>query len=204
MIYKILNDQAPQYLKDILPKRVFETVPYPVRNSENFKIPVCRIQCFERSFIPYGCSIWNELDLEIRHADTVSYFSHLLKKHFYPVEVSKDKKLLYSIGERNLNIIHSKIRVGCSNLNSDLCFNLRVKDNPFCSCGSFIENAHHFFIECPIWHDLRLELISTISELTPLNLNIFLYGDRNLSLEQNMTIFHSVQRFIKNTMRFED
>jgi len=57
MIYKIMNNQAPNYLKNIIPNRKFEVVPYPLRNSEDFIVPGSRLESFKRSFIPYGATL---------------------------------------------------------------------------------------------------------------------------------------------------
>ena len=38
----------------------------------------------------------------------------------------------------------------------------------------------------------------------PLNINILLFGDENLTTDENTNIFTAVQTFIKNTRRFTD
>lgn len=99
MIYKIINDQAPLYLKEILPKKISEIVPYSVRNSQNFKIPFCRTQSFSRSFIPFGCTLWNELDLNYRQALTLSSFNNLLQSSINKEERKKKNCCLIMVRE---------------------------------------------------------------------------------------------------------
>ena len=59
MFYRIVNGQAPKYLIDILPPKVMDIVPYPVRNANDFIIPRYRVETFKRSFIVYGAGLWN-------------------------------------------------------------------------------------------------------------------------------------------------
>ena len=41
---------------------------------------------------------------------------------------------LYSYGKRKCNIIHSRLRMGCSELNAHL-YDYHVIENPKCACG---------------------------------------------------------------------
>ena len=133
----------------------------------------------------------------------LKHFPHL--KNCYPsTKDKKRKRVLYNYGERSTNVIHSRLRVGCSKLNSDLCFNLRVKETPSCSCGSSIENAQHFFLDCTLWANLRTVLQRSVLQLANFNLNTLLYGDEKLSLDSNILIFKSVHKFIKDSHRFDD
>jgi hypothetical protein len=69
----------------------------------------------------------------------------------------------YNIGERKINIIHTKLRHRCSGLNADL-YRVNWKNDPRCVCGHLFEDAIHFFLECPLYqHDVEgkkdLELV---------------------------------------------
>ena len=83
-----------------------------------------------------------------------------------------DKNVLYYYGERWSKVHHSRIRIGCSKLNADLCFNLHVRDNPSCICGAPNENDYHFYIKCPCFTVQRNVLQSAIADLSPLRLNL--------------------------------
>ena len=123
-------------------------------------------------------------------------------KHFKTEPRWKDQRILYNYGIRKVNIIHSRLRVGCSSLNYDLCINLRVKDSPLCSCGAPQETAKHFFMECPNFVGHRTELFNTVSNLTKNDVDVFLYGNQNISLEDNLAILECVQKFILDKKRF--
>ena len=183
--------------------KVGDIVPYPVRNSDDFITLKCTINCYKRSFIPYGTELWNTLDPATRHLTTLSSFSNaLLNKSLYNSD-QKKRKCLYTYGNRYANIIHSRLRVGCSQLNSHLCHNLRVKNSPECFCGANNETVYHFFFVCNRYNHFRLELFNTVSQVCPVTLKTLLYGDCSMSLDQNKIIFSSVHQFIIDTKRFD-
>ena len=73
-MYKIVNNDMPSYLKDLLPNRVNETNNYNLRNRNDFEIPSFRLCSFESSFFPSTLKLWNELDMEIRTDPTFVEF----------------------------------------------------------------------------------------------------------------------------------
>ena len=52
LMYKIVNNDAPSYLTDLLPRRVDAVSNYNLRNSQNFEIPFARVCSCESSFFP--------------------------------------------------------------------------------------------------------------------------------------------------------
>ena len=52
LLYKIINNLAPNYLMQLLPPRVQQFSRYPLRNSEDFAIPVTRTATYYNSFLP--------------------------------------------------------------------------------------------------------------------------------------------------------
>ena len=75
-------------------------------------------------------------------------------------------------------------------------------DSPLCACGS-IEDTNHYLFNCVQYNDIRQQLINSISDFCDPTLNILLYGDRNLTYEQNKNIMISVQEFITKSGRFQ-
>ena len=53
----------------------------------------------------------------------------------------------YLVCERNMSVLHTRLRNKCSGLNLDL-FNNHVTNSPSCTCGHFIESAEHYFFQC--------------------------------------------------------
>ena len=114
---------------------------------------------------------------------------------------SKKRDELYNYGDRKWNIIHSQIRLICSNLNAHL-FALHVLDEPICSCGFDVEDNSHFFFSCPLYQTDRQILFNEINKICDVSLDILLYGHEDLSLDENQKIFSHVHKYIKNSNRF--
>ena len=108
----------------------------------------------------------------------------------------------YFLGDRFLSVIHARIRNNCSNLNDDL-FNNHISNNRSCTCGNPIEDAEHFFFECSKYNAHRLVLFNETRDFHPINLDTLLYGRSSLSLSDNAIIFSSVQKYIKQSVRFQ-
>ena len=97
---------------------------------------------------------------------------------------------------------HSRLRMGCSLLKSHLFNNLHVVDDEMCRCGHVAETTHHFFMECPQYALERQYLIRTVSRLTDYSVCNLLFGDPNLTLEENKIIFDAVHQYLRDTERF--
>ena len=80
LMYKIVNNDAPSYLTDLLPSRVDVMSNYNLRNSQNFEIPFARLCSFESSFFPSTLRLWNSTEESIRNAPTLSVFKSNIKK----------------------------------------------------------------------------------------------------------------------------
>ena len=97
--------------------------------------------------------------------------------------------------------MHARIRNECSNLNNDLHQNFLLI-NSFCNCNLEIENAEHYFFRYPKYLNERTRLFNETRNFHPLNLDILHYGVVEMSLDDNMSVFKSVQTYIKDTDRF--
>ena len=61
----------------------------------------------------------------------------------------------YNAGSRKGQILHARLRLECSSLNSDL-FWKHIVPSPSCQCdGGGFESATYFFITCPIFTNAR-------------------------------------------------
>ena len=189
---------APNDLCDLLPPANSQDTKYNLRNNNNITIPYCRLETFKRSFFPSAIRLWNALKNETRLASSISAFKqmlHVKKDNF-------DSQILYFYGERWPSVHHSRLRIGCSKLNYDLCCKLHVIDNPACRCGAQNENASHFFLHCPLLNDLRLNLKDIVEKHSTFNIKMLLFGDKGLSMEINQSVFKAVHEFIVLSERF--
>ena len=159
-----------------------------------------RTQLFRNSFIPSCISSWNNIPEHIRDSETLTTYKRQLTNHlFKPIIIP----CFYFSGPRSLSVIHACLRNGCSNLNYDL-FSNHLKLYSTCEkCGHEKEDAEHYFMQCPSYLNDRLLLFRATRHLHPLNVNTLLNGRNNLPDEENISLFNIVQKYIKNTKRFD-
>ena len=97
-------------------------------------------------------------------------------------------------------IVHARIRMGCSALNSDL-FLKNIVNSPHCTCGA-IETPTHYLLNCPHYNIPRQRHIFALNLPIPLSTQLLLVGSNELTINQNTEIFLSVQKFILSSKRF--
>ena len=134
------------------------------------------------------------LPLEARQSNTLNSFKLFLIKDILPIP------RYYYHGNRKPQILHSRLRTGCSALNLDL-FTKNITDSPLCSCGS-IENSQHYFFDCRNYEAIRHELLNSISLIQNPSFHLLLYGDPALPEESNRSIFDHVHNYILKSRRF--
>ena len=143
-------------------------------------------------------SYWNELQSDLREADSFLAFRHNLKEN-----ILGDIKIpaFYMKGNRKWSVIHARIRNNCSDLKYELSQN-HLTDDKRCVCGNLEENAIHFFFECENYSNQRLIMFRQTRQYHPLSLNTLLYGKTTLSDNDNCFLFQAVQQYIKDSGRF--
>ena len=171
MLFKILKGKAPQYLIDI-----HEDIQTPhlrinnLYNTSSFRLPYCRLETYKNSFFPRVLRLWNDLSRKIKESNSVDKFKESLKKPSN-LELYNFKQVLYYYGKRWPSIHHARMRIGCSKLKRDLNVHLHVIDSSDCECGTGIEDAKHFFLECPFYDTQRLTLYNDMNGLMPVTVN---------------------------------
>ena len=82
---------------------------------------------------------------------------------------------------------------------------------PVCICGSAKEDNEHFFLHCPQYHGLRVDLFDQISDIPGIDLtyfdesslcNLLLYGNPSCTEIHNSIIIESTITYINATGRF--
>ena len=91
MMFSIVNGDAPISLLNIFHDLTMENVNthHNLRNKGNFRKPFCKTKIYEKSFFPYGISLWNELPNETKSKPALNIFKSFLKKR------DKPNKLFY-------------------------------------------------------------------------------------------------------------
>ena len=155
MFYKMYYSLSPPYLSTLVPPLVAQTSGYNLRNVNDVQTIDARTTLYFNSFLPPIVRDWNSLPSDIKNADTAVAFKSSLNKNnrFVPKH--------FYFGDRQLQILHTRLRTKCSSLNYD-SFLRRLNDSPLCSCSD-LENAEHFLLQCPFYQQQRLALIQSIS-----------------------------------------
>lgn len=195
LMYKIVNNNAPSYLIDLLPSRVESASNYNLRNRNNYEIPFTRLCSFESSFYPSTLRQWNDLEDAIRNAPTLSQFKRNLRQ--LPVK----PHAFQTSKQRALDIMLTRIRHNSSSLNGHL-YRVNIVTSPKCQCGSSIEDTQHYFFNCPRYTDQRNILVTTLNFLANLNIDILTYGNSELDSNTNIKIKEAVLKYIRDTQRF--
>ncbi len=198
--YKINNGLSPDYLVDLVPPTAEERHGYALRRRDNVTPYRTNKQFFSKSFFPSTVREWNVLPIDVREAPSLESFSRHLKQLF----PAPRKIPWYGLGDRFLDIHHTRLRLGCSKLKAHLHFNLHVEDNPLCICRHNNETSFHYFFECPLYCRQRVVLFNEVRIITEPSLNLLLYGDESLTLEDNTLVILAVQTYLNDTGRFKN
>ena len=124
---------------------------------------------------------------------------HYLTIQAVQIRVAK----FYNIGDRKTIIIHTKLRHRCSGLIADV-YRVNLKNDPRCVCGHLFEDSIHFFLECPLYQHDRTSLFNYFNNIVPISIEYILFGCNEISEELNTVLFKSVQKFIRQTCRFNN
>ncbi len=214
-MHKIVNGVVPTYLSDILVNLCGKeegTRRYNTRCCVNLRVPRCRTERFKRSFFPSSISLWNDLPVSISNAKTLQAFKHSISSFLPPP--SKPPPW-FSVGRRLPNVLHTRLRLNNSSLNSDR-YKINLSDTASCECGALVENNLHFLLHCANHGHARLSLLRAVRNIvapgiTPATLpalseeyftNMILNGSVDLSAEDNTKIFHALQTFLIVSGRF--
>ena len=194
LFYKMENGLAPNYLAELIPPRVRDKTSYSLRNADNLWQIHASSRSYYDSFLPSTIREWNELPDDVKSAPSLISFKHKLEK-----DTSKTPKYYYC-GDRISQILHTRLRTGCSALRYYL-YNRNLISDALCQCGT-IENNFHFLLECRRYNVMRREMLQTVSRFADVSERVLLYGDSNLSDTDNELVFKAVHKYINQTKRF--
>ena len=198
-MYRIVNQQAPAYLINLLPGQIQNRTNYGLRNRDDIDNPRVRTNLYANSFFPSTINLWNDLDSSIKSIPSIEAF----KAHHSRAQPPKNP--LYYFGGRLEAAIQARMRIGNSPLKADLCNHLHVIQSPLCPCGVGIqETARHFFFDCKLFNDQRKTLIANLLPFTirPEDYLHLLQGLPDSDHLVNIHIFGAVHQFIRETKRF--
>ena len=71
-----------------------------------------------------------------------------------------------------------------------------MQDLDTCTCNV------HFFFDCEMYTNQRVTLFRSTRFVHPLSIDKVLFGDSNISIEENISLVKAVHQYIKDTSRF--
>ena len=107
-MFKIMNNEAPNYLLNLIPKSQ-QTITTRNNHIPNYH---CRTDCFKYSFFPSTLKDWFNLNASIRNSESLAIFKSRLLSFIRPIQ-SNVYNIFDPIGLKLL----TRLRLGCSHLN---------------------------------------------------------------------------------------
>ena len=201
-MFNIMNDKAPYYLKNIIPKCQQST------RLRNIRLPTfrCRTECFKNSFFPSTMNDWFNLDSTIRDSESVAIFKKRLFSFIHPIP-SNVYNVFDPIGLKFL----TSLRLGFSHLNEHrFRHNFQECINPLCACSLETENTSHYLLHCHHFSQNRINLMNSVNFVFEnfdilsdnIKTDVLLYGDPRLDGESNKIILEATISCIKTSQRF--
>ena len=194
--FKMKNGLCPEYLSSLIPANVGSSVGYSLRNANAVRTVNAKSQLYFNSFLPSTIREWNELPPAVQNSPTLPIFKNHLNSNL------RAPPVYYSTGNRLDQINHTRVRTRCSGLNQHL-FAKNIVPSPLCACGQ-IENTRHFLLDCILYHDIRFDMLATISVICTPIIDTLIYGNPDVSINDNIVIFKAVQRFISKSKRLSN
>ena len=201
-MFKIMNEHAPNYLINLIPK-CEKTI-----RTRNSHIPTyhCRTDCFKFSFFPATLSDWFNLDPSIRNSESISSFKSKSLSFIRPVQSN-----VYNIFDPQGLKLLTRLRLGFSHLNEHR-FRHNFQDciNPLCSCSLEIEDTSHYLLHCHNFSRYRIDLMNSVNSVRDhfeslsdsSKRDILLYGNSRLDTNKNKFILVATINYIKHSERF--
>ena len=191
--YKIIGQHGPRYLFNLLPPSAQQVSHRNLRSANTLRTYRCRTNMYQNSYLPKTVQEWNLLPENVKKSPSIQVFKNYLNRNNTKVPN------YYYNGGRKAQILHARLRLGCSSLNADL-FSNHVANSPNCVCGE-PETAEHYLLHCRLHNAIRS---TTIHQLNyNINIEILLKGCPLYDDRVNGEIFAAVHNFIQNSQRFD-
>lgn len=191
-LHSMVHNHTPSAFSGILPRRNSEIHNVVTRQSNQLSTIKTNTNYYKNSFLPASVSLWNNLPSVIRENSSLSVLKNYLNR-----DITKPPSYRFC-GNRLAQIYHTRLRLQCSSLKAHL-YDKNLTDDPFCTCG-YIEDNFHFLFACEKYTYLRDQYIWTLNY--DLNTDYLLWGNPDLTEQQNEEIVFAVHEFIIKSKRF--
>ena len=139
--------------------------------------------------------------LVLRAGYGIWLYQFLIIAYLFTLNTNIKRPSKYYYADTRLGqVLHARLRMECSSLNSHL-YHKNIVDSPSCLCGGF-ESAYHFLFVCPRFAAARNSYLP--SNIHNYSTRDLLFGCECKTNQQNETIFLKVQDFIVNSGRFNN
>ena len=205
MFDKIFKSKSLQYLYKLIPEK---TSSYVTRNADNIPLFNIKRNFYKNSFFPSSIIEWNNLDPNVRNSEHFGIFKENILKFIRP----KPNNFFNCCSLKGIKLIR-RLRLELSHLlEHKFKYNFQNCLNPLCSCGSSIELTSHFLLHCPIFHDKRHTLLTTLNNIDCKILEsadsyltqTLLFGCTSFDSETNTLVLNAAIDYILSTERFEE
>ena len=150
-MFNMMNDKAPYYLKNIIPKC------HQTTRLRNNRLPTfhCRTECFKNSFFPSTMNDWFNSDSTIRDSESIAVFKKRLLSFIRP-----NSSNVYNIFDSICLKFLTRLRLGFSHSNEHrFRHNFQECINPLFSCSLETENTSHYLLQN------RINLMNSVNSL---------------------------------------
>jgi len=198
--------RLPTYITQIITESRQNTTGLNLRNASNLSMPKNRLNSLQHSFFPTTTHLWNQLPLDIRN----TYSRHTFRKLIWSLYGNTSPPSFHLTGSKLGNIHHTRLRLGMSTLNAHLSsINHPKATSPECSCGHHTEDTKHFILHCPLYTQIRQQLLEALRPLITDFENLSnqqkidaIISCKNVPEEHQIQAAHIFQTFILHTQRF--
>ena len=200
-MFKIVKEEAPNYLINLIPK-IQQTTKTRINRMPTFHY---RKDCL-KNFFSFTLNDWYKFDETIRNSESISIFKSRLLSFIRPLE-SSVYNIFDPIGLKCL----TRLRLGFSHHNGHrFRYNFRDDMNPLCSCRLEIEDTSHYLLHYHHFSQCRIYLMNSVKSAlenigslsSDVKRDILLYGDSRLDRNKNKFILEATLAYIKSTFRF--
>ena len=147
----ILSDLVPQYVRESNPKAYeIHTTYRQFMHGQIFPLIL---------FLPATVRDWNNLPLHVRKSDSLETLKKYLNSDLSP------SPSFYNAGSRLGQVLHTRLRLGCSSLNAHL-YSRNLVESTLCACGE-IEITTHFIFKCPNYSVIRQTYLTDLFNNVP-------------------------------------
>ena len=206
IFYETIDTKFPNYLYNTLKNREYP----PDSRFSNMKLlrPIHCSKPYKQSFFPSTILDWNNLEKDIKEANSKQIFKNRLLNKIRP-----KKSSYFGIRDNDKVRYLTMLRVGLSPLREHkFRHGFLDTSDPLCIVCKKKEDTEHFLLLCKSYTLSRTILMHNISEVVGENwsglprrtmASILLYGRKDLDNHANFKILNHVLEFIVKTKRLD-